>query len=59
LLTHAKPEVKDNAIASLARMILSNEENTPSAEQVTTLICSNSPMKGDKQENAALIKLFL
>lgn len=40
-------------------MVLSNEECTPSAEQVTNLICANAPMKGDKQENAVLIKLFL
>jgi len=56
LLTSTKSETKDNAYAALARMIISNEECTPNAEQVTLAICSNSPFKGDQQENSTLIK---
>jgi len=47
LLNSAKPEVKDNAYAALARMVLFNELCTPNAEQVTAAICANAPFRGD------------
>lgn len=59
MLASGKAETKDNAYAALARMIMSNEECTPNAEQVTVAICNNSPFYGDYQENATLVRFFL
>lgn len=59
LLTSTKLEVKDNAMAAMARMVISNEQQTPNAEAVTALICENVPFTGDRQENATIVKLFL
>lgn len=59
LIISTKPEVKDNALAALARMVISNEEQTPNSEQVISLVCSFAPFVGDKQENSTLIKMFL
>lgn len=59
LLTSTKPDVKDNAFAAMARMVINNEAALPNAESVTSLICDNSPFLGDKQENATLVRMYL
>merc|ERR1712096_74252 len=54
LTSSKKKEVKDNAIAALARMVFSNEMNVPNCEQVTEFIINNSPFTGDYQENPTI-----
>jgi len=47
LLQSDKVETRDNALAAMIRLIITNENNVPNSSNVIQFLCQNVPFKGD------------